>query len=366
MNTRRLIPLALLLSATALPAQSFWDSQVRFGPQFYSYQIKTPLNEKVSEVAIPFFVAVPILPALTVDVGTSFAMVNHEAVTIDNLGNRVTTKSELSGLTDTQLRANYTFGEDFVVVTAGLNLPTGSATLDPSELAAATRIGSDFFSFPISGFGSGFGMTGGVAVARPMGSWNWGFGASVRQASEYEPFKDAAGTATKFTPGPEYRARMGLDRPFGTGRVSFGLTYSKFGDDKANAITYNTGDRYVGQVSLSNALKNGVDYTLVFWNLYRTSGTLIDGSSSPWGNITNAMMVFDVRGPADVAIEPSVETRVWSQGGSTTSFLGSMGVRAIVNRGGWAVVPGFGFSFGTMESATITGARVTLAIRVGG
>lgn len=367
MNTRRLLPLALVaLSASALPAQSFWNSQLRFGPQFHSYRIKSPLNETVAQWAMPLFVSVPVLPALTLDVGSSFAMVAHEGETRDASGNVVTTRSELSGLTDTQLRANYTFGADFVVLTAGLNLPTGSATLDPSELAAATRIGSDFFSFPISGFGSGFGVTGGVAVARPLGDWNWGLGASVRQASEYEPFRDASGTATRFTPGPEYRARFGLDHPLGVGRIAVGFTYSKFGDDKANAITYNTGDRYIVQASVSNALQNGVDYSVVVWNLYRTSGSLIDGSSLPWGNIANAMLLFGVRGPADVLVEPSVETRLWMQEGSTTSFLGSMGLRLVANRGRWAVVPGFGFSFGIMESATVTGLKGTLAVRLGG
>lgn len=366
MKTRLLLPAALLLSASALPAQSIWNSQVRFGPQFYSYEIKTPLNEKVSQIAMPFFVVVPVLPAFTIDVGTSYAMVTHESQSLDTTGATVTSTSELSGLTDTQIRANYTIGADLLVLTAGLNLPTGSATLDPGEIAAATRIGSDFLTFPISGFGSGMSMTGGIAVARPLGSWNWGFGASIRQASEYEPFKDAAGTATKFTPGPEYRARMGVDHPFGSGRIALGLTYSKFGDDKANAITYNTGDRYIVQGSVSNALASGVDYSVSVWNLYRTSGSLIDGSSLPWGNISNASLLFGVRGPGDVSFEPNIETRLWMQENATTSFLGTLGMRMTVNRGGWAVVPGFGFSFGTMESATVTGLRGTLAVRLGG
>ena len=139
MITRRFLPLALLLSASTMPAQSIWDAQIRTGPQFYSYQIKSPLNEKVSQIAMPFFVVVPVMPALTIDVGTSFAMVNHESQSLDTTGAVVTTKSELSGLTDTQLRANYTIGADLMVLTAGVNLPTGSATLAPGEVAAATR-----------------------------------------------------------------------------------------------------------------------------------------------------------------------------------------------------------------------------------
>jgi hypothetical protein len=308
---------------------------------------------------------VPVLRALTVDVGTAYAMAHYERRVNDS----TTTTSELSGLTDTQLRANYSLGQDFVVFTAGLNLPTGSATVSPAKLDAATRIGSDFLTFPISGFGSGLGMTGGLAIAKPAGAWNLGFAASMRHAAEYEPFKDAAGVATKFTPGAEIRTRLGVDHPFGTGRISAGFTYSKFGDDKANASTFNTGDRFIGQVAVNSSLKSGTDYTLVVWNLFRTSGTLINQSASPSANITNALMAFGIRGPADVGIEPSVEAKVFTQQNTRTSFLANMGLRFYINRGSWAAVPGFGFSFGQMDagssSATVTGMRATLAMRIG-
>ena len=366
---RRSLPLALLLaaaSAAPLAAQSVWNSQLRTGPQLYSYEIKAPFNEKITQVAFPLFVVVPVLPQLTLDVGTAFATVNHQRQAVDSTGAPVTLESSLSGLTDTQLRANYTFGQDFVVLTAGLNIPTGSATLKPEEFDAATRIGSDFLTFPVSGFGSGFGMTGGVAVARPVGAWNLGAGASMRHAGKYEPFQDASGATTEFQPGSEIRARVGADHPFGTGRISVGLTWSKYGDDRANAAVYNTGDRYVAQVAVSNSLANGTNYSFVLWNLYRTSGTLIDQSASPSGNITNAMLIFGVQGPANVTVEPSIETRLWSQQGSDASFLSTFGLRLFANRGSWAVVPGFGFTVGTLEGAALTGFRGTLAVRVGG
>ncbi len=366
MMTRRLAAAAVVLGATALPAQSFRESSARLGPQFYSFSIKTPINEKVSQMAFPMFVIVPVLPSLTIDVGTSYATAHYERQALDSTGTAVVvSESDLSGLTDTQLRANYSLGQDFVVLTAGLNLPTGSATVSPAELDAATRIGSDFLSFPISGFGSGLGMTGGFAIARPAGAWNLGLAASMRRASEFEPFKDATGAATKFQPGAEVRTRVGVDHPFGTGRISFGLTYSKFGDDKANSTTFNTGDRYIGQVAVSNTLKSGVDYSVVVWNLYRSSGTLINQSTSPSANITNAMMIFGVRGPADIGIEPSIETRIFTQERSRTSFLANLGLRLFINRGSWAVVPGVGFSLGQLETATVTGFRSTLAVRLG-
>ena len=361
----RYLAAALVVGATPLSAQGFWDSQLRVGPQFVSYSFSPPLNEKISQLAIPIFTAVPVMRALTIDVGTSYAMTTYERTTLDGSGARTTVTSEMNGLTDTQVRATYTVGQDMLVLTAGVNVPTGSATVAPSELAAATVIGSDFLSFPVSGFGSGLGMTGGLAFARPMGSWNFGFGASMRYAGEYEPFETAAGTPAKFQPGPEYRVRTGIDHPFGTGRIAFGVTYSKFGDDKANATSYSTGDRYIGTFSMSSSLAGGAEWMLNVWNLYRSSGTLIDQSTSASANIANASLAFGIRGPADIVLEPALETRVRTEQGAGTSFLGSVGSRLVVNRGGWAIVPGFGFSVGTMESSTLTGLRGSLAVRLG-
>jgi hypothetical protein len=355
---------ALTLAAASVGAQGIGDSQLRIGPQFVSYSLSAPVNEKISQIAIPIFAAVPILPSLTIDVGTSYAMTRFERQTLSGT-TPTTTTSELNGLTDTQVRAIYTIGQDLLVLTAGVNIPTGSATVAPDELPAATVIGSDFLSFPVSGFGSGMGVTGGLAFARPLGAWNFGFGASMRYAGEYEPFQDASGTATSFQPGPEYRVRTGIDHPWGAGRIAFGVTYSKFGDDKANATSYNTGDRYIGTFSMSNALANGTNWSFNLWNLFRSNGTLIDQSTSPRANITNASLGFGVRGPADLVLEPTVEARVRTSQGSGASFLGTIGSRLIVNRGGWAIVPGFGFAVGAMDSATLTGLRGSLAIRLG-
>ena len=366
MRIHRLVPLALLLGATSLQAQGFWDSSLRLAPQVHSYTLKSPLNEKISSFSLPVFYVLPVLPALTVDVGTAFAMAKVETQSLGLSGTTTTSTSEISGLTDTQIRASYAFGQDFIVLTVGANLPTGSATVDADQINAATRIGSDFLMFPISGFGSGLGFTGGVAMAKPVGSWNFGFGTSVRYSGEFEPFRDATGTATKFTPGPEYRARLGADMPYGTGRMSFGVTYSSFGDDQSDFGTFSSGDRIIGQFAMNNSMKDNVDYSFVLWNLYRTAGTLINGSESPVGNITNAMLSFGVRAPGNTSLEPSIETRLWTQEATKTSFLSTFGLRLSIPRGRVMVVPGVGFSMGTMEGATLTGFRGTLGMRIGG
>jgi hypothetical protein len=168
--------LALAFASTAR-AQSIGEIGVRIAPQYHSYDIQSPSNLRISEFSVPLFVLVPVSQALSFDIGTSYARAE-----VRQTASQVTTSS-IAGMTDTQIRGNYTIGNDFVVLTAGVNLPTGKSTVSEQQRLAAGLIGSDFFSFPISNMGSGFGGTAGAAIARPLGDWNFGFGASMRRAA---------------------------------------------------------------------------------------------------------------------------------------------------------------------------------------
>jgi hypothetical protein len=363
---RRLLSLGLIAAATSLPAQSIFDVGVRVAPQFHSYDIKSPSNTKISEFAVPMFVMLPITSSLNVDVGTSYARAQ-----VDQTTNGQKTTSTISGLTDTQIRANYTLGSDMVVLTAGVNIPTGQSTVTAPQLLAAGLIGSDFLSFPISNMGTGFGGTGGVAFARPVGEWNVGLGLSMRRASEYEPFDAGGDAALHYQPGNEYRVRGGIDRSFGSGRVNLGLTYSTFGNDNLAGSIYNTGNRWVTQLGLSNTYGPG---TLVFtgWNLFREAGTLADSSFLGHENLTNAALSYGVT-IGGAVIEPNVEGRLWTQsGGAPTSVLTTLGVRSQINVMGFTMLPSVGFSLGRLAAqdngvnttANLTGLHGTLAIRL--
>jgi hypothetical protein len=361
-----LTALALVAGAATLPAQSIADIGARVAPQFYSYKLNAPSSTTVSEWAVPLYVLVPVSPSLSFDVGTAYA---SSRVQQSVSGQSVT--SSVSGLTDTQVRANYTLGTDFVVLTAGVNLPTGQSTVTSQQALAAGLIGSDFLAFPISTMGSGFGGTGGIAVARPIGDWDLGIGASARRSAEYAPFDVAGGAELHYQPGNEYRVRAGIDRAVGTGRISFGLTYSTFGDDNLAGSIYNTGDRYIGTFGFSNTV-GGNDLTVTGWNLYRTSGQLSDSSTVGRQNITDVAAAYGVRVGSQL-IEPNVEGRTWLQAGLPTSYLGTIGIRTQFTVAGFAVLPSVGYTIGQVAAdeptgvattASMTGFHAILAVRL--
>ncbi|HET9013191.1 MAG TPA: hypothetical protein VFN38_15300, partial [Gemmatimonadaceae bacterium] len=100
---RRALALAalgtLLAPTWRAGAQSVFDSELRLAPQFLQYRLKDPAGETISQVAVPLFVSVPLSERLTIDVGTSYARSRVVA------GGAA---SEISGLTDTQVRGNLT------------------------------------------------------------------------------------------------------------------------------------------------------------------------------------------------------------------------------------------------------------------
>jgi hypothetical protein len=352
----------LILPALCLASPAFAQSGARIGPQFVSYTLGAPSNVTITETAIPVFAYVPLASGITLDIGTAFAMANVKSTI-----NGQDRESKISGLTDTQIRATMNLGSDLVVLTAGVNIPTGKSTADTSEQMAAALIGNDFLVFPISAMGTGFGGTGGVAVAKPLGQWNLGAGLSVRTAMPFDPYEDASGNKLRYTPGTEMRARLGLDHSYGTGRAMLGFTYSKFGDEKFQTSIYNTGDRLLSQGSLNNSLGNG-DYTLSAWNLFRSSGTLADGTETGTESITDLSAAYGMRMGAG-RLEPGISTRLWSQADVPSSMQSTVSLRYDWTSGRMGISPMAGFTFGKMgttttESASLSGFRAQLTFRM--
>ncbi len=367
--SRRSVGLVALcaLAAHGLHAQSIVDIGARVAPQFHQYTIDAPSNTKISEFSLPLFVLVPIAPRFSLDVGTSYAQSRVEQTT-----NGVKSVSSINGLTDTQVRGNLVLGNDFVVLTAGINLPTGKSTVTTSQQLAASLIGSDFLAFPISNMGTGLGGTGGIAMARPLGDWNFGFGASMRRSAQYDPFDAAGGAALHYQPGNEYRGRLGLDRAVGTGRFTVGLTYSSFGDDNLGGSLYNTGNRWVSEATFVNTIGGGT-LTMSAWDLFRANGRLADSTALGHENIVNGALGYGIPLGNFATLEPNIEGRAWTQAVLSTSALATFGLRMQIGAAGFSVLPSVGYSVGRLAAqdinglntrASMTGFHGLLAIRL--
>lgn len=355
---------ALALGAAPVHAQDVGLPSVRVAPGAVSYAIGGTDGVRITETVLPVAVVVPITPRLTADVATAY--VSAWSRSTGASGDR----SAIHGLTDTQLRASYTLGNDAVVVTAGLNLPTGRYAVRDRELDAAGQIGNDFLGFPVSSLGDGLAATAGVAAARPFGAWNVGVGLSTRRAAAFDAFEVAEGTV-RFRPASEHRARVGVDRLVGDGQLSAGLTYAAFGRDAAGPTTYGTGDRVVLQGSYSQPLGEA-ELLVDGWSLYHAAGETAAGRM-PWENVASLAVAARWRVGAG-SVEPNVELRDWLRGRSGTGRLATLGVRGRVPLpllAGAQLFPSAGLATGRLaprpdvpgSGAAVRGWQLSLAVR---
>ena len=374
---RFILALLALCSVGPVPiarAQSLFDPELRLAPQYVLYQVHEPADETIAELAIPVFVTIPAGSRLSFDIGTAYARA------------RVTSgaaRSEISGLTDTQIRGIYTLGGDFIVLTAGVSLPSGESSVNLDQILAAGRIGNDFLAFPVSNMGTGLALTGGVAVARPLGEWSVGAGLSARRSRAYDPF-DMPGERFRYQPGDEVRVRLGVDRPLADGRLALGVTYAAFGRDDAGGSAYNTGDRVIAQGALTG-LAGGHEWTVAAYNVFRAPGEYASGDRAGRENVANVFMSVGLRAVGTI-LEPSLEVRHWrqqvfdtpGQGNaeierSQSSHLATIALRTRAHVGGLVLFPSAGYTmFGRLAtedidgrpvSADITGFRLGLVVR---
>jgi hypothetical protein len=222
--------------------------------------------KSLSQLAVPLAAVVP-LGRFTLDVGAWWAATRLERFDAP--------AQSVSGFTDTQVRGSYVLGDDAVVLTAMVNLPTGAENLSAAEYAVLAAASSSFFAFPVNGYGSGASLTLGAAGAIEAGEWNLGLAGSGRLSRPFTPFEDTEGEFT-YESGPEIRVRAGADRLIGTGRLSLGLTFSTFGDDEfasggGTTGIYRPGRRLIAEASFATVI--GPATVIAYaWDYYRWSG----------------------------------------------------------------------------------------------
>ncbi len=267
--------LGLLVAAAGLPAALLAQGTPRPGAvsaytgfEARGYSFATGLGLKsVSEFTVPFAVVWPTSSRLSFDLGGRYASASRtdSSATVS-----------ISGLTDVQLRGVYQIVPDIAVFTVAANLPTGKTRLTTDQLLVAGTIASDLLPYPVANFGSGFNLTGGLALAVPVGGWALGVAGSYRVNGNFTPVAPAPDSAgISYKAGGEFRLRVGADRIVGQSRVSLGFTYSTFGEDQyASSPIFQAGARYISQASWSFPIGN-VGLSLYAWDLFRSPGSQV-------------------------------------------------------------------------------------------
>jgi len=305
--TRRAAAGALLLLAVAAPveAQHLGSSSVTAGVQSLSYRFGPHFGVRsLSQWAIPGAVVLARGRWLA-DLGASLA-----STTLTRQDGSALT---VTGLTDTQLRAARVFGEDALVATLAVNLPTGPARLTAPEYAVLAAASSSFLGFPVSAYGSGVSVTAGGAAATSAGAWNLGLAASLRYNGEFTPFEDADGDFS-YQAGIEGRVRGGVDRLVGPARVSLGLTYSTFSNDEfssgaGSSGIYRPGTRFILEGSYATTIRT-TTVLIYAWDFLRLAGDSAGTDAANRENVFAGGLRLGIPLSRSVVWEPGAEGRL--------------------------------------------------------
>lgn len=192
-------------------------------PQPTLTQAATVLVDHAWELTIPLAARVPVGERWSVDVSSAYS--SGEVVLTGADPELGTSKYSLHGLTDSRLRATGRISPQ-VTLTFGLNLPTGTTSLDPEESSAFRVLAAPALSFQVPRLGSGFSGTAGIVLSRQLsGNWAGALGVSYEVRGTYDPGTSlGALSSSEYSPGDALRFSAGLDGLLGQHGMTMGLS----------------------------------------------------------------------------------------------------------------------------------------------
>lgn len=187
----------------------------------------------VRQLSIPLTLAMPLGSALTVDITSVYAT---GTVTYDMADPRLSRGRTvtLAGLSDVRVRATGRISGDALVVTAGVNAPSGKVHLNGEQVTAVRVLAAPALGLGNPPVGAGGSATLGMLSAHGVGRWAIAGGASYELHSSYAPIGVlvAGAPTTDYRPGNVIRLSLGADGFVGRQRLSLSVTADAFGTDR--------------------------------------------------------------------------------------------------------------------------------------
>jgi hypothetical protein len=121
--------------------------------------------------------------------------------------------------------------DDQLLLSAGVNLPTGKRKLSLTEEQPIIELlAQSFLDFPMRRYGEGFGFNLLLGAARQFGEINASGGIMYELIGKYEPYENV----NKYDPGDIISANVGAELPRGPMTWTANAVFSTFLTDKSN------------------------------------------------------------------------------------------------------------------------------------
>ena len=241
---RRIVVSCTLLAlgastATSAQVNLLPSSAWGFAPVVSAWHFTTPLVtpggkvQDAAQAAVPFQVRVN-AGSWAFDLTGAYAAgaVHTVSASVDSSDD----VALLAGPTDMKIRMSGPLIGDHLLLTAGVNLPTGTTRLDSDQLGVLQTVSAPGLSMPVPSYGMGTGGTLGLIEVVETAGWTLAFGGSVEKRTEYTPIALAVsadgGGDTRLTPGLATHLTVGADRLVGSSRLNVLVLTDVYGADK--------------------------------------------------------------------------------------------------------------------------------------
>ncbi|MBN1211599.1 MAG: hypothetical protein JXA92_03400 [candidate division Zixibacteria bacterium] len=218
-----LLALVILLGASSSYGQIIYGQPVTGDLQFFYSHFK--LESDAGSTTINQFV-IPV--GGFIPLGDNF----EGRFYIANAANKLEyadTDYKLNGLSDMRLQVNHSFAEDRLLISAGVNLPTGKKKLNiTEEWLVLEFLSQNYLNFPLRRLGEGLGLNLLVGGATMAGDIRLGGAVEYQYNGSYEPY-DIGGD---YKPGNHFSVNAGADTKRGRMSYSAGIIYTIYSDDK--------------------------------------------------------------------------------------------------------------------------------------
>ena len=203
----------------------------------------------VWQFSIPIDIAVPVGDRFTFDASGAY-----QTGTVQLTGQDTALHMShytLSGLTDIKLRMVARLVGDNVLLTLGVNAPTGTTNLTAEQYKALRILAAPALELPNATLGTGPGGVVGLVLAKHIAGWSWAIGGSYELRGSYVPIEAYAAfaSAPNYQPGNTAHFELGADGYLGSSNMTLGLTGNVYQHD-ALTTTDAGGAKYTAKVHL--------------------------------------------------------------------------------------------------------------------
>lgn len=173
----------------------------------------------------------------------------YSIVTASNTLDMNNTENELSGVGDLRVQFSHSFYSDRVLLSAGVNLPTGKQELDTGqELQVIEFLSRDYLSFPVRRYGEGTGFNLLAGGATSLGPVKCGATASYYYTGTYTPYAEFG----DYNPGNTFSVGGSAELTSDRIHYSAQLSYSISGTDQLDGDDiYKQADRFTTYLAAS-------------------------------------------------------------------------------------------------------------------